>query len=174
MTPRRTEETAIAQLCPACGLCCNGVLFGDVQLQAKDNPKLLTALGLSLQQKRKTFVFAQPCSCFNGKLCQIYADRPTRCRSFNCRLLNDVDKGHRTIPEALKAIKRARRHVKLVRKLLEALGETDETLPLSRRCAKIIAQPIDLTAGKKQVELRAKLMRAIHDLSAELQKNFLT
>jgi hypothetical protein len=57
---------------------------------------------------------------------------------------------------------------------LESLGERDDTLPLSRRCAKIISQPIDLTTDERQIELRAKLMRTIHKLTFELERNFLT
>ena len=36
--------SAIDELCPSCGLCCNGVIFGDVELQAKDDAKHLAAL----------------------------------------------------------------------------------------------------------------------------------
>src|SRR5215216_8147024 len=126
MDPKEGNKAVVDQLCPACGLCCNGVLFGDVELQAEDDRKGLAALGLRLHQKRKTLLLSQPCSCFDGKLCGIYTDRPVRCRKFNCRLVQDVQNGDRTVPAALKSIKRARRQVKLVRALLESLGERDD------------------------------------------------
>ena len=42
---------AINQLCPACGLCCNGVLFADVELQPGDNAGRLIDLGMALKKK---------------------------------------------------------------------------------------------------------------------------
>ena len=74
---------AVSQLCPNCGLCCNGVLFADVELRAGDDAKRLKDLGMTLEKKGQGKVaFAQPCACFDGKLCGIYADRPKRCRTF--------------------------------------------------------------------------------------------
>ena len=174
MKPIRAQEHAVGQLCPSCGLCCNGVLFGDVELQEEDDAQRLAELGLAVKRKRKVFGFVQPCSCFDGKLCRIYADRPARCRSFDCGLLKDVQNGKQTTAEALKVIERTRRQVKRVRDLLESLGQTDDALPLSRRCAKVISEPIDLAASEEKIELRAELMLAIHKLTDELQRNFLT
>ncbi len=42
---------AVSQLCPNCGLCCNGVLFADVELRKGDDAKRLMKLGLSLERK---------------------------------------------------------------------------------------------------------------------------
>ena len=178
---------AVEQLCPACGLCCNGVLFGNVELQKGDDPKRLASLGLKLERyspakagttnktssANKGFRFSQPCSCFDGRLCCIYADRPARCRSFDCALLKAVQNRKRTAAEALRLIEQARRQVSVVINLLQRLGQTDATLPLSRRCAKIISQPIDLAAGEEEIEVRAELMLAIHNLTQMLQRNFL-
>jgi Fe-S-cluster containining protein len=142
--------------------------------KAEDDPQKLAAVGLSLERKRKTIRFLQPCSCFDGKLCRIYADRPVRCRSFECRLLHEVQDGQRNVPTALKSIEQARRRVKRVRDLLERIDHTDKSLPLSRCCAQTIAQPIDLTASEEQIEHRAELMLAIHELTRVLQRDFLT
>ena len=55
----------VHQLCPNCGLCCNGVLFADVELRAGDDAKKLKKLGLEPHPKPKTkMAFAQPCACF--------------------------------------------------------------------------------------------------------------
>lgn len=67
---------AVDQLCPQCGLCCNGVLFGDVELQRGDDATQLAASGLGLFPKGRKRAFSQPCSCFDGHLCAIYAQRP--------------------------------------------------------------------------------------------------
>src|ERR1044072_8585151 len=74
-------------LCRACALCCNGVLFADVRLQAGDDVARLTELGVPLKRRGAVARFSQPCACLDGKLCRIYADRPARCRTFECRLL---------------------------------------------------------------------------------------
>ena len=41
----------VSQLCPKCGLCCNGVLFADVELRKGDDAERLAELGLLLEKK---------------------------------------------------------------------------------------------------------------------------
>ena len=43
---------AINRLCLACGLCCNGVLFRDVELQDGDDLEALQKLGLTIRPSR--------------------------------------------------------------------------------------------------------------------------
>src|SRR4051812_25402442 len=97
------------KLCLTCGLCCNGVIFADVQLQPGDDATRLEALGLSLknfpkQKSAQTSIsdsnavslkikFSQPCVAFDGCRCRIYADRPKYCREFDCALLKCVNAG---------------------------------------------------------------------------------
>src|SRR5271154_2938594 len=82
---------AVSQLCPNCGLCCDSTLFADVELRAGDDAKRLKQLGFALESKgRGKLAFAQPCACFDGKFCTVYADRPKRCRTFECGLLKRV------------------------------------------------------------------------------------
>ena len=163
----------ISQLCPACGLCCNGVLFGDVELQRGDNAKLLTQLGLNLFRKGGKSAFSQPCSCFDGKLCGIYADRPKQCRAFECGLLKRVQAGKLTTGAALKTIAEARRSSVAVLKLVRELGHTDETKPLNQRYAAVVAQPIDMAADEAVLERRGELMMAVAKLVDSLERDFL-
>jgi len=167
------QSGAVAELCPECGLCCNGVLFGDVELQPADDAKQLAAIGLRIEQKGKKLRFIQPCSCFDGRLCSIYGERPARCRTFECRLLQRVQTNEVTSAAALKAIQAARRQVKVVRGLLRELGQNDEHLPLSRRYAKVVAEPIDLGGEEPIIELRSELMLAVHKLTKILERDFL-
>ncbi len=166
--------SAIDQLCPACGLCCNGVLFGDVELQRGDDAKKLAALGVGLFSKGRKKVFNQPCACLVGGLCTIYQDRPKRCRSFDCRALKRVQQGEITVPAALKAIAEAKRHSSEVLRLVRALGDVSETQPLNRRYAAIMAQPMDLAGDEAQLELRGELMLAVGRLVEVLERDFLT
>lgn len=169
-----TQSTdAVSQLCPNCGLCCNGVLFADVELRKGDDAGRLTELGLSLKQKGRQQVFTQPCACFDGRLCRIYAGRPTRCRTFECGLLKRVSAGGLSAGAALKTIAQARREAENVRELLRKLGQRDEQLALTRRYAQVMSEPIDLSGRENAAELRGELMMTVNNLMQTLQREFL-
>ena len=163
----------VSQLCPACGLCCNGVLFGDVELQPGDNAGRLIDLGMALKKKGMKRAFVQPCRCFDGKLCRIYADRPKRCATFECGLLKRVQTGAMPAPAALKRIAAATKLAEKVRRLLRRLGDSDEQLALTKRYSRVMSQPIDLAAGEEAGEARGELMLAVNDLMHVLQREFL-
>jgi len=163
----------VEQLCPNCGLCCDSTLFADVELRAGDNAKRLKQLGLTLEQKTKTkLAFAQPCACFDGKLCGIYGDRPRQCRKFECGLLKRVDAGEMTAGAALKKIAIARQRAEKVRELLRQSGQGTEPMALTHRYAEAMSAPIDL-ADENSAELRGELMLAVSDLMQLLQRDFL-
>ena len=164
---------AISQLCPDCGLCCNGVLFADVELRQGDDAGRLIDLGMSLKKKGMKRVFAQPCHCFDGKLCQIYADRPKRCRTFECGLLKRVQSGATPAPDALKRIAAAKKPVEKVRQLLHRLGDRDEQLALTKRYSQMMARPIDLSIDDDIAAAHGELMLAVNDLMRVLQRDFL-
>jgi len=164
---------AVAQLCPNCGLCCNGVLFADVELRAGDDPGRLAELGLSLGMKGSKLAFAQPCTCFDGKLCGIYADRPKRCRTFECGLLKRVQADELSADAALKTIAKTKRQVERVRVLLRELGQTDERLAMTKRYTMAMSAPIDLANGETDADRRGELMLAVDDLMRQLQRDFL-
>ena len=165
--------SAIDQLCPKCGLCCNGVLFGDVELQRGDDAKKLAALGVELFPKGRKKVFNQPCACLVNGLCRIYESRPSRCRSFDCRALQRVHRGEVAVTTAHKAIAEAKRRADEVLRLVRALGDANETQPLSRRYAALMAQPMDLAGDEAQLELRGELMLAVGRLVKVLERDFL-
>jgi Fe-S-cluster containining protein len=164
---------AVEQLCPQCGLCCNGVLFADVELQKGDDVGRLIDLGMSLKKKGIKRAFVQPCSCFDGKFCRIYKDRPKRCRTFECGLLKRVQAGEMKTDDALKRIAAAQKLVVNVRRLLSRLGDKDESSALTTRYARMMRAPMDLTAGAGEAGLRGKLLLAVNDLMRVLQRDFL-
>lgn len=166
---------AVDQLCPKCGLCCDSTLFADVELRAGDDPKRLAKLGLSLVKKgRSKVAFAQPCACFDGKFCGIYADRPKRCRLFECGLLKKVQAGDMSAGAALKKISEAKALAAQVRELLHVLGQSDEKLALTKCYAQAMREPIDLADESESAERRGELMLAVNDLMHVLQRDFLT
>ena len=164
----------ISQLCPKCGLCCNGVLFADVELRKGDDAKQLAELGLSLEKKGRQRAFAQPCTCFDGRLCRIYAERPVRCRTFECGLLKRVQAGELGADAALETIARAKRQVEKVCEHVRCMGSDDERLALSQRYARAMSEPVDLSGGKASAGLPGKLMTIYRDLMQTLQRDFLT
>jgi hypothetical protein len=176
MKPIQTAQltaAAVSQLCPNCGLCCNGVLFADVELRKGDDAGRLAGLGLSLEKKSRKQVFTQPCACFDGKFCEIYAERPVRCRTFECGLLKRVQTGELGANAALKTIARARLQVEKVRGLLWKLGQRDERIALTERYRQAMTAPVDLSGGKASAGLPGKLMLAYRDLMQILQSEFL-
>jgi Fe-S-cluster containining protein len=165
--------TSIDQLCPNCGLCCDSTLFADVELRAGDDAKRLQKLGLTLFQKSKTkTAFAQPCVCFDGKLCQIYKNRPKRCALFECGLLKKVQGDEMTAGAALKKIAAAKKRAGEVRELLRSLGQRDEQMALTHRYAEAMSAPVDF-ADETKAEAHGELMLAVNDLMNRLQKDFL-
>jgi uncharacterized protein len=163
---------AVDQLCPNCGLCCDSTLFADVELRARDDAKRLAKLGLSLVKKGKIKIaFAQPCACFDGKFCRIYADRPKRCRLFECGLLKKVGAGEMSASAALKKISEAKALAKKVRGLLQSLGQPTETLALTKCYAAAMREPIDLAGDS--AERRGELMLTVNDLMHVVQREFL-
>ena len=165
--------SAIKQLCPNCGLCCNSTLFADVELRAGDDAKRLQKLGLTIERKTQTkLAFAQPCACFDGTLCGIYGDRPKRCRLFECGLLKKVEADEMTANVALKKISEAKKRVEKVRGLLRQSGQRDEQMALTHRYAEAMSAPIDLS-DDTDAERRGELMLAVNDLMTLLERDFL-
>jgi Fe-S-cluster containining protein len=163
----------VDQLCQKCGLCCDSTLFADVELRAGDTAAKLRPAGLTLFQKRPgKLAFAQPCACFDGVNCRIYADRPRRCRKFECGLLQRLEQGETTKLEALQKIAAAKARAGQVRELLRLNGQPDESVAMTHRYQAAMSAPVDLSEGDGS-ELRGKLMLAVNDLMRVLQRDFL-
>lgn len=149
-------QAAAARLCADCGLCCNGVIFDRVILQREDRATALAALGLRI--KRRSF-FNQPCSALCGTRCTIYADRPVRCRLFECRQYRDVAAGTITADAAVARIAEAKRQVVVVEALLDALGGDNRRKPIAQRCATVFAEAPspDSAVAARRAELSSEM-----------------
>lgn len=163
----------VSQLCPNCGLCCDSTLFADVELRKGDDPERLQALGLEILQKTRTkLAFTQPCACFDGKFCKIYAGRPKSCRLFECGLLKRVGGGGLAVGAALKKISEAKARADRVRNLLRQVGQWDEQMALTHRYAEAMGAPMDLSVPA-EAEKRGELMLAVNELMQMLERDFL-
>ena len=159
-------------LCSECGLCCNGVMFHTVRLQPADSAKALAALGLKLKRKKGAHYILQPCPAWQDSQCSIYAARPERCRLFECRQLQRVAAGETTEAAALEKIRDVQLQVARVNELLARTGSTNPKRPLSKRCEKILAEPLDASSDPAALALRDNLNRAMHELNAVLDADF--
>jgi uncharacterized protein len=167
---------ATARLCLACGLCCNGVLFKDVELQPGEDPARFKTLGLPAQFPRpnsRPARFPQPCSalCADNR-CQIYANRPRRCREFECGVLKEVIADRLNVPGALKIIQRALRRAERVKSLLRQLGDSDEHRPLAQRFRRMRRRLESLPRDEETSDRFAELTLEVHQLNLLIHSRF--
>ncbi len=166
------ENSIPEKLCTACGLCCNGVIFANVQLQASDDSARLGQLGLPTQKWREKFRFSQPCAALEGCRCKIYSARPGYCREFECALLKKVSQEKISSIAALKTIERARRRVEKIEKLLAKLGNHEANFPLAKRFRSVQKRFEINVASADEAELFAELSLAMHRLNLLLSVEF--
>ena len=166
------------QLCLACGLCCDGTLFDLVKLEASDDAQKMKALGLPVTISRgKVPVarFPQPCAALCAdRSCRLYAERPWQCRVFECGVFKEAKAGRITYATALRRVQQGRRRADQVRRLLRALGDTDEHRALGERFHRTAER---LEAGNTDAATSAKfadLSLAVHRLKLAAFDHFYT
>jgi hypothetical protein len=172
---KNSDDAIIGGLCPACGLCCNGVIFANVGLRPGDDAVRLRALGLPVctpPSKLRPPHLNQPCAAFDGCRCRVYANRPQYCREFECVLLKSVQAGHTEPAAALRIIRTARERADKVRQLLLSLGNTDEELPLSARFRHTGKRLQERELDEETADTYAQLTLAVHDLNLLLGDAF--
>ncbi len=175
-------------LCLTCGLCCNGVIFQDVELQPGDDAAFLQSLGLPLKNidrhrgakmlrtipksKIQNPKFPQPCAALEGCRCGIHPDRPTYCLQFECLLLKDLQAGKMDLNAAHRIVGSARRCADKVLNLLRKLGDADEHLNLRRRFLRTQRRLEAGTLNAKTAAILAELTIAMHRLNLLLRESF--
>jgi len=164
------QTDAAEKLCLACGLCCNGVIFADVQLQRGDDAARLCAVGLL--KRINSSKFPQPCAMHDGCRCAIYKNRPQYCREFECILLKEANAGRVSEVAALRTIKEARKKAGRVRELLEQLGDSNSGIALSKRFQAMRKRMENGPADASQIEIFGLLTVAVHELNVILSERF--
>jgi len=168
-----STDSVVAMLCPNCALCCNGVLFKDVELQKGDNVEKLKDLGLPISNSRsKILRFPQPCTALNGCHCRVYADRPLRCRQFECALFKSVAVGGTEVEVALGVIRDARKRAEKVKGLLRELGDSEESLALSLRFKRAKRRFENSDVNESTADIFGRLTLAVHELNLLLHDKF--
>ena len=166
------------KLCLACGLCCDGSLFDNVRLGPGDDAKKMKALGLPVTVSRAgtpvTF-FRQPCTALCAdRTCQVYADRPVQCRTFECGVFKDAQAGRITFADALRLVKQARRRADNIRRLLRKLGDTEEHRPLGDRFRRTQRRMESGRADAAAGDTFAELGLAVHQFNLLAHEKFYT
>lgn len=105
-----TREVDLAALCLACGLCCDGSLFGRVPLAAEE---LEPARRRRLHVVASGGAFEQPCAALRDdgggrRPCSIHDARPAACRAFVCRLHDQHRREGGALEPRLAVVRRAR------------------------------------------------------------------
>jgi Fe-S-cluster containining protein len=175
--PRASSRSSHEDLCLSCGLCCNGAIFADVKLKARDNADLLRSLGLPVGFRKHSrpscaLKLCQPCAAFDGLACRIYDDRPEHCHNFECLQLKTLRTGAITKTQALSIIRAARKRLEKVRRLLDSLGDTDEALPIAVRFRRTSRRLQTLGMDKPTGQIYGQLTLAVHDLNFILSDSF--
>ena len=168
-------DSIAEQLCLQCGLCCNGVIFRDVELQPGDDATRLKSLGLPIRAPRAAggnAKFPQPCAALDGCRCRIYSDRPTYCRQFECALFKAVHAGHIETAAALRLIRTTRDRAERVLRLPHELGDTDERVSLSVRFRKVAKHFHAGAPTEEAADTFGELTLAVHDLNVLLSEKF--
>lgn len=147
-------------------------MFHTVQLQPGDSAKELAALGLKLKRKQGRHFILQPCPAFQNSQCSIYAARPERCGRFECQQLKRLAVGQITEAMAVEKIKAAQRRVEQINELLQQAGKTNFKHPLSKRCEKVLAEPVDLVSNQETAARRHRLTQAMQELNVFLNDDF--
>jgi Fe-S-cluster containining protein len=158
-------------LCTRCGLCCDGTLLGDVELAGPAEAARLELLGLDVDtDDADGDVLPLPCAALRSRCCRIYALRPQTCRTFECRLLKNAQRGAVTVDAALATIAHAHAQVARVTALLARMESRPGRVPLSERVADARA-----AAGGSSLAARATadLDAAMAALAATIRTTFL-
>ncbi len=158
------ETTAPQSLCLSCGMCCDGTIFDTVPIKSEDFLPPLESAGIKIEKRKKEFFFNQPCTAFRQNCCQIYADRPTNCREYRCKLLRKYERGEISQTDALQQISRARKLKKMLEEEFALIFPESEYLSLSAAKKllpendEMIADPILLKKWGKAMLLTSALL----------------
>ncbi len=159
-------------LCTRCGLCCDGTLFGDVELTGPAEAARLEALGLAVDgDDADAELLSLPCAALRGTRCGVYTHRPRCCRTFECRLLQKAERGAISVADALAQIAHTRAHVNRVETLLARSERRRPALPLAERVADVVAAAGDPASGPGRAA--AALTAAMRDVNQAIRTVFL-
>ena len=157
---RETSVSAndAAELCRACGLCCDGTMFSHASFSEDEHVGTETRRHLRMLTDRK---FAQLCSAHSWNGCVVYDRRPTSCRSFRCALLVAYTEEGGPLEPRLQKVMRARF---LADRIRAGLNAEDREGWLFDGVAALLDRP--------PADVPAELRLDVAELSIRLQRDF--
>jgi uncharacterized protein len=158
-------------LCTACGLCCDGTLFADVELTGRRELEKVEAMGLEGEDEpQNASVLVQPCAALKNRNCSVYNFRPKCCRTFECRILKRVKNGSLSTASARNQIADTLKRITRVKELLAPFSDAkdDSASTLREQCQ----AAIEIAANGKSSGL-ARLEAEVESLDAILRTRFL-
>ena len=117
--PDADDLSTASRLCLACGLCCDGTVFGFAHIEEEE---VEDTAGIGLQTIRTTKdepAFLLGCHYLDGAACTRYRDwRPSVCGDYFCEVQKRVGKQELAEDEAFSIIARARQMTEEIKALL--------------------------------------------------------
>jgi len=161
-------------LCTRCGLCCDGSLFADVELANTDEAAALEVMGLEIEDADAGdgALLLQPCRALKGRRCGIYPHRPDCCRTFECRLLQEVKLGTVGVEQARARIAEVLQRIERINQLIVQLEQGSGRLLLKERCAEALART-EVAADPELNLKRAELRAAMTSVERWIEETFL-
>ncbi len=108
MTSRPVKT--VSELCLACGLCCDGSLFGFVALSDEEAERL-RGHGLTVDAKGERLGLRLRCGGLQGRCCSLYGERPQGCRTFVCTVARRFEAQALTGEEAMNVVSEAQARI---------------------------------------------------------------
>lgn len=130
-------------------------------------------MGLEIEEEEEGGLLLQPCAALKGKRCSIYSHRPDCCRTFECRLLQEVKRGAVGVERARETIAEALKRIARVKELILQLGLGIERLPLKERCVEALALSEETVADPAMKRKRSELQAAMTSVESLIRESFL-
>jgi Fe-S-cluster containining protein len=156
-----------SELCVACGICCDGILFSSVTITDPSEAERVRALRIPVHVVDERHSFDQPCPALGDSGCSIYTERPLLCQAYRCLLLKQVDAGTMPLADALRTVEDARRREVEIRAMLNQDVATDGT-PLVQLYRQFRLDNADQLDSPKSREL----IKRFEHHQAELAEHF--
>jgi Fe-S-cluster containining protein len=147
-----------SDLCSACGLCCDGTLYGRVVVDEAEAASLRRH-HLPVVASGSDRALPLPCAAYVRQGCTIYVDRPRGCAHYECTLYRQLRTGEVGYPEAVARITETRALADELRTLLPA----GDGRPLIETLAAILGDRVDDLRARRG---NAQLLMAAASLAA--------
>jgi hypothetical protein len=131
-------------------------LHGSTEVTVEDEI-LASAAGLALIDEAGKRLFRQPCPKFACGMCTVYDERPTVCRTYSCKLLDDVQAGRLSESEA-------REKIAITKKLASAIFSFAPAATPAQRSG--LSKRLQASLGEISGREREQAARALLSIAA--------